>query len=237
MSKLLSSVTMSLDGFIAGPGGDMSRMTSYLGPNPTVDELIDNIRGAPRRQAHLRRRRSVQRRRDPGRQAVRRRLERTAVRAHPPRPGHAGAGRHRRRSRAGAPGAPQRTNASSWPVVRIASHQCHVSGQARTSDAGRRHARFPARRGAWPRIAVMVDEAIREVGLTTNRSTAEVPTPNCGESGMPNCSRRPPGRLQGRSLAAGGDREVIPGRVAMSWIGAERLRRRGALRWRLRPRR
>lgn len=43
MSKLLYSVTMSLDGFIAGPGGDMSWLTEYLGPNPTVDGLIDDI--------------------------------------------------------------------------------------------------------------------------------------------------------------------------------------------------
>ena len=31
---------MSLDGFIAGPGGDMSWMTDYLAPNPVVDDLI-----------------------------------------------------------------------------------------------------------------------------------------------------------------------------------------------------
>ena len=31
---------MSLDGFIAGPGGDMSWMADYAGPNPVVDELI-----------------------------------------------------------------------------------------------------------------------------------------------------------------------------------------------------
>jgi dihydrofolate reductase len=43
VSKLLYSVTVSLDGFIAGHGGDMSWMTPHLGPNPTVDELIDNI--------------------------------------------------------------------------------------------------------------------------------------------------------------------------------------------------
>jgi dihydrofolate reductase len=43
MSKLLYSVTMSLDGFIAGPGGDMSWLTEYLGPNPIVDELITKI--------------------------------------------------------------------------------------------------------------------------------------------------------------------------------------------------
>jgi dihydrofolate reductase len=40
MAKFLYSAAMSLDGFIAGPGGDMSWMTDYLGPNPIVDELI-----------------------------------------------------------------------------------------------------------------------------------------------------------------------------------------------------
>jgi len=34
---------MSLDGFIAGPGGDMSWLTEHLGPNPAVDELIGQI--------------------------------------------------------------------------------------------------------------------------------------------------------------------------------------------------
>jgi dihydrofolate reductase len=43
MAKLLYSATMSLDGFIAGPGGDMSWMVDYLGPNPTVDELVGGI--------------------------------------------------------------------------------------------------------------------------------------------------------------------------------------------------
>lgn len=43
MAKVLYSVTMSLDGFIAGPGGDMSWMTEYLGPNPEIDELIGRI--------------------------------------------------------------------------------------------------------------------------------------------------------------------------------------------------
>lgn len=43
MAKLLYSVTMSLDGFIAGPGGDMSWMTEHLGPNPPVEALIDDI--------------------------------------------------------------------------------------------------------------------------------------------------------------------------------------------------
>ncbi|MFI6318709.1 dihydrofolate reductase family protein [Nonomuraea sp. NPDC050556] len=43
MAKLLYSVTMSLDGFIAGPGGDMSWLTPHLGPNPMVDDLIADI--------------------------------------------------------------------------------------------------------------------------------------------------------------------------------------------------
>ena len=40
MAKFLYSAAMSLDGFIAGPGGDMSWMSDYIGPNPIVDELI-----------------------------------------------------------------------------------------------------------------------------------------------------------------------------------------------------
>jgi dihydrofolate reductase len=43
VGKMLYSVTMSLDGFIAGPGGDMSWLTAYLGPNPAVDDLIGRI--------------------------------------------------------------------------------------------------------------------------------------------------------------------------------------------------
>src|SRR5438067_4875220 len=43
MAKVLYSATMSLDGFIAGPGGDMSWLTARLGPNPTVDEVIGQI--------------------------------------------------------------------------------------------------------------------------------------------------------------------------------------------------
>lgn len=43
MAKMLYSVTMSLDGFIAGAGGDMSWLTEYLGPNPLVDQLIKQI--------------------------------------------------------------------------------------------------------------------------------------------------------------------------------------------------
>src|SRR5262245_24469327 len=40
MTKFLYSAAMSLDGFIAGPGGDVSWMADHLGPNPVVDELI-----------------------------------------------------------------------------------------------------------------------------------------------------------------------------------------------------
>jgi dihydrofolate reductase len=43
MAKMLYSATMSLDGFIAGPGGDMSWLTAYLGPNPAVDDLITQV--------------------------------------------------------------------------------------------------------------------------------------------------------------------------------------------------
>jgi dihydrofolate reductase len=43
VGKVLYSVTMSLDGFIAGPGGDMSWLTEHLGPNPTVDDVIGKI--------------------------------------------------------------------------------------------------------------------------------------------------------------------------------------------------
>jgi dihydrofolate reductase len=43
MAKVLYSVTMSLDGFIAGPGGDMSWLTEHLGPNPDLDGLVEQI--------------------------------------------------------------------------------------------------------------------------------------------------------------------------------------------------
>jgi dihydrofolate reductase len=43
MAKLLYSVTTSLDGFIAGAGGDMSWLTPYIGPNPVVGEIIAEI--------------------------------------------------------------------------------------------------------------------------------------------------------------------------------------------------
>ena len=43
MAKVLFSATMSLDGFMAGPGGDMSWFAEHLGPNPPVDDLVDRI--------------------------------------------------------------------------------------------------------------------------------------------------------------------------------------------------
>ncbi|HEX9537200.1 MAG TPA: dihydrofolate reductase family protein [Streptosporangiaceae bacterium] len=43
MAKVLWHVTMSLDGFIAGPGEDMAWMGDFVGPNPTVDELLPRI--------------------------------------------------------------------------------------------------------------------------------------------------------------------------------------------------
>lgn len=43
MAKLLYSATMSLDGYIAGPDGDMSWLTPYLGTNPVAEELVDDI--------------------------------------------------------------------------------------------------------------------------------------------------------------------------------------------------
>jgi dihydrofolate reductase len=43
MAKLLYSASMSMDGFIAGPGGDMSWLSDYLAPNPLVDDLIGDI--------------------------------------------------------------------------------------------------------------------------------------------------------------------------------------------------
>ncbi|WDZ85457.1 dihydrofolate reductase family protein [Micromonospora cathayae] len=44
MAKLLYSATASLDGFIAGPGGDMSWLKDHLtGPNPTAERLLANV--------------------------------------------------------------------------------------------------------------------------------------------------------------------------------------------------
>ncbi len=43
MGKLVYSASMSLDGFIAGAGGDASWMTEYLGPDPVVDDVISQV--------------------------------------------------------------------------------------------------------------------------------------------------------------------------------------------------
>ena len=44
MAKLLYGATMSLDGYIAGPGGDMSWLTEHVGgENPTADRLLSNV--------------------------------------------------------------------------------------------------------------------------------------------------------------------------------------------------
>ncbi|GAA2207878.1 dihydrofolate reductase family protein [Nonomuraea monospora] len=43
MSKLLYSVAMSADAFIAGPGGDMSWMAAHLEPNPPMDDLPGKV--------------------------------------------------------------------------------------------------------------------------------------------------------------------------------------------------
>jgi dihydrofolate reductase len=40
VAKFLYSAAVSVDGFIAGPGGDMSWLADYAEPNPAVDELI-----------------------------------------------------------------------------------------------------------------------------------------------------------------------------------------------------
>jgi dihydrofolate reductase len=43
MGKLQYQCSMSLDGFIAGPGGDMSWLSEYLGSNPTIDAVVDQV--------------------------------------------------------------------------------------------------------------------------------------------------------------------------------------------------
>jgi dihydrofolate reductase len=43
MAKLLYSATMSLDGYISGPGGDQSWLTKHLAPNSVADQLVDDI--------------------------------------------------------------------------------------------------------------------------------------------------------------------------------------------------
>ncbi|MEV7229787.1 dihydrofolate reductase family protein [Polymorphospora sp. NPDC051019] len=44
MTRVLYSATMSLDGYIAGPGGDMSWLAEHVGgPNPVADDLVGKI--------------------------------------------------------------------------------------------------------------------------------------------------------------------------------------------------
>jgi dihydrofolate reductase len=43
MGKLLYGATMSLDGFIAGPGDDMQWLRDFLGPDPVADELVAQV--------------------------------------------------------------------------------------------------------------------------------------------------------------------------------------------------
>lgn len=43
MAKLLYSATMSLDGYISGPGGDQSWLTRHLAANPVADQLVEDI--------------------------------------------------------------------------------------------------------------------------------------------------------------------------------------------------
>ena len=43
MATFVYSVTMSLDGFVAGPDGDMSWMVPYLGPDPAMDAFVAEV--------------------------------------------------------------------------------------------------------------------------------------------------------------------------------------------------
>lgn len=43
MGKVLYSASMSLDGFIAGAGGDASWMTEYLEPDPVMEDVITQV--------------------------------------------------------------------------------------------------------------------------------------------------------------------------------------------------
>ena len=56
-SRTLYSCTMSLDGFMAGPGGDMQWLTKHLGPNPVADGHRVAGRLAAGRASYVRRRR------------------------------------------------------------------------------------------------------------------------------------------------------------------------------------
>ncbi len=43
MTKVVWHITMSLDGFIAGPDDDMTWIADYVGPNPAVTEILGQI--------------------------------------------------------------------------------------------------------------------------------------------------------------------------------------------------
>jgi dihydrofolate reductase len=43
IAKTLYSCTMSLDGYIAGPRGDMQWLTRHLGPNPHAEDIFSKI--------------------------------------------------------------------------------------------------------------------------------------------------------------------------------------------------
>lgn len=43
MSKLQYQCTMSLDGYIAGPGGDMSWLSGHTGPDPIMTDLFPEV--------------------------------------------------------------------------------------------------------------------------------------------------------------------------------------------------
>ena len=40
---IIYTAAMSLDGFIAGPGGDMSWLTPHMGPDPEIDEVQQGL--------------------------------------------------------------------------------------------------------------------------------------------------------------------------------------------------
>lgn len=42
-ARTLYSCTVSLDGFMAGPGGDMQWLTPHLGPHPVADDIVHQI--------------------------------------------------------------------------------------------------------------------------------------------------------------------------------------------------
>ena len=42
-SRTLYSCTMSLDGFMAGPGGDMQWLNRHAGPNPVAEHLVSRV--------------------------------------------------------------------------------------------------------------------------------------------------------------------------------------------------